>query len=129
MEKRISQLKLELSKISEERWRAALSRNSATAHKARIRAAEKALENADAIAEYVGNFSTPMAKQIKTRDDEARKTFEVLKHGTDSDALQAWVKQQLIPSMKLAEKMGHMAASAVGKAHGNVDDFHKWSPK
>ena len=126
LEKNIVKIKLDISKISEERWRAALSRNQNEVIKVRVKAAEKTLENVGTLAKYVANFSTPLARQITKREDEARRTFEEVRRTTNSKIFQEWVKDQLIPSTRFAERLGHLAASA-SKPQGTSEDFHKWS--
>jgi hypothetical protein len=126
IEKNLTQLKMDLFKISEERWRAALSRDQSKLMTARIKAAEKTLENCRALAEYVKNFSTPLARQISERESEARRTFDNVRRTNDPQQLNAWIKRQLIPSTRFAERLGHMAASARMSKDG-VTDFHKWT--
>jgi hypothetical protein len=129
LEKRIEQIKQDLGNISEERWRASLSRNQNDHMNARIKAAEKTLENGDSLAKYVANFSTPLARQITRREEQARKTFEQVRRTRDPKLLQEWIKEELIPSTRFAERLGHVAASArAGETKSNIE-FHKWSPK
>ncbi|HKW04171.1 MAG TPA: hypothetical protein VJN71_02615 [Nitrososphaerales archaeon] len=129
LEERISQLKQDLGKISEERWRAALSRNQNDHMNARIKAAEKTLENCDSLAKYVASFSTPLARQISRREEQARKTFEQVRRTRDPEVLQKWIKEDLIPSTRFAERLGHVAASARASETKSNIDFHRWSPK
>jgi vacuolar-type H+-ATPase subunit I/STV1 len=128
IEKNLAQLKFDLSKISEERWRAALSRDPNKLMSARMKAAEKTLENCRALAEYVENFSTPLARQITQRETEARRTFDNVRRTNDPKQLHAWIKQQLIPSTRFAERLGHMAASA-SMSKERSTDFHRWTFK
>lgn len=130
LEKRISQIKKELGKISEERWRAALSRNHDGHVNARIKAAEKTLENCESLAKYVAIFSAPLARQITEREAQARKAFEQIRRTKDPKLLHQWIKEELIPSTRFAEQLGHVAASA-SKARETpaVSDFHRWSLK
>jgi hypothetical protein len=126
LERNVAQIKLDLSKISEERWRAALSRNQSDIMEARVRAAEKTLDNCASIAKFVANFSVPLARQITQRETEARKTFEQVRSARDPDLLGEWIKEQLIPSTRFAERLGHMAASA-SKAREGSTEFHRWT--
>lgn len=126
LEKNLTQLKLDLSKISEERWRAALSRDQNRIMSARMKAAEKTLENCRALAEYVRNFSAPLARQITQREAEARRTFENVQRTNDPKQLHIWIKQQLIPSTRFAERLGHIAASA-RMSNEDRTDFHRWT--
>lgn len=125
LERNLTKLKLDLSKISEERWRAALSRDQTKIMNVRIKGAEKTLENCRALAEYVENFSTPLARQITQRAAEARKTFDDVQRTNDPKQLDAWIKQQLIPSTRFAERLGHIAASARMSKKGPAN-FHRW---
>jgi hypothetical protein len=127
-ERNLTQLKLDLSKISEERWRAALSRDQTRVMSARMKAAEKTLENCRELAKYVENFSAPLARQIIQREDEARKTFESVQKTNDPKQFEAWIKQQLIPSTRFAERLGHLAASASMPREGRAE-FHRWMGK
>jgi len=128
LEKSIARLKLDLSKISEERWRAALSRDHGAVSKARVRAAEKTLENCSTISKYVANFSAPLAREISRREEEARRTFEQVRNTADPELFHRWIKQQLIPSTALAEKLGHLAASASNpSATPQQANFHRWT--
>jgi hypothetical protein len=126
LEKNLSQIKLDLSKISEERWRAALARDQNGVMNARMKAAEKTLQNCRALAEYVRNFSTPLARQITQREADARRTFDNVRRTNDPTQLHAWIKQQLIPSTRFAERLGHMAASA-SLSKGGSAGFHRWT--
>ncbi|MDH2902139.1 MAG: hypothetical protein PXY39_14315 [archaeon] len=126
LERNLTQLKLDLSKISEERWRAALSGDQNKEMAARMKAAEKTLENCRVLAKYVENFSLPLARQITQREAEARRTFDNVQTTNDPKQLRAWIKQQLIPSTRFAERLGHMAASARMYKEGRTD-FHKWT--
>ncbi|MGI0079026.1 MAG: hypothetical protein ACRECH_05330 [Nitrososphaerales archaeon] len=126
LEKSLFQIKLDLSKISEERWHAALSRNQNEVTMARVKAAEKTLENCNTLAKYVANFSTPLARQITEREEEARRTFEKVRRTRDPELLHEWIKEQLIPSTRFAERLGHMAASA-SKFRETGTDFHRWA--
>lgn len=128
LEKNLFQIKLDLSKISEERWRAALSRNQNDVTNARVKAAEKTLENCSTLAKYVANFSIPLARQITEREVEARRTFEEVRRTRDPKLLDEWIKEHLIPSTRFAERLGHMAASA-SKAREGSTDFHRWVEK
>lgn len=125
LEKNLTQLKLDLSKISEERWRAALSRDQTRVMNARMQAAEKTPENCRALAKYVENFSTPLARQIIQREVEARRTFDDIRRTDDPKQLEVWIKQQLIPSTRFAERLGHMVASTRMAKRGSTG-FHKW---
>lgn len=125
LEERISQIKQELGKISEERWRAALSSNHEGHVNARLKAAEKTLENCESIARYVAAFSTPLARQITERDAQARKAFEQVRRTKDPGLLHRWIKEELIPSTRFAERLGHMAASARTPKE-NPQGFHRW---
>ena len=129
IQKKILQIKQDLSKISEERWRATLSGNQDEHVKARIKAAEKALENCAWLARYVANFSAPMARQINQREEQARKAFDQVKRMRDPKLLHQWIKEQLIPSTRFAERLGHMAASANKMNRQASAGFHKWSSK
>jgi FPC/CPF motif-containing protein YcgG len=128
IEKNLTQLKQELSKISEERWRASLSRDQSKMMSSRMKAAEKTLENCRALADYVQNFSAPLARQITQREDEARRAFESVRRTNDPKQLQTWIKQQLVPSTRFAERLGHIAASARTAKEGRAD-FHRWIEK
>ncbi|MHB2035912.1 MAG: hypothetical protein ACYCPW_04105 [Nitrososphaerales archaeon] len=126
LERNISQLKRDLSNLSEERWRAALARSEENVFKARVKAVEKTLANCNIIAKYVSHFSAPMGNEIQRRELSARKTFERIRTARDSKILDSWIKEQLIPSAKLAELMAHMTASATKRVQGSSSDFHKW---
>lgn len=128
LEKNIFQIKLDLSRISEERWRAALSRNQSAVLNARMKAAEKTLENVSSLAAYVANFSAPLARQISQKEAEARRTFEESRKLQDLELFNKWVKEQLVPSTKFAEQLGHVAASA-SKLGESPTDFHRWAGK
>lgn len=91
-----------------------------------MKAAEKTLENCRALAKYVENFSLPLARQITQREAEARRTFDNVRTTNDPRQLHAWIKQQLIPSTRFAERLGHVAASARMSKEGRTD-FHKWT--
>ncbi len=127
LERSIAQIKRDLSSLSEERWRAALARNEESVFKARVKAVEKTLDNCNAIAKYVSNFSAPVGKEIQRRELNARKTFEIIRSTNDPKILHSWIKEQLIPSTKLAERMAHMTASTSRKVQGASSDFHKWT--
>ena len=127
LEERVSKLKSELSKISEERWRAALARDERGTYNARTKAAKKTLENVNAIAKYVANFSEPIAREIESRENEARRTLEQVALTNDPKLFHSWVKDHLVPSAKIAERMGHMAASTAVRLQTDGKSFHKWS--
>lgn len=126
LERNISQLKRELSGLSEERWRAALARSDENVFKARVRAIEKTLDNCNAIAEYISHFSAPMGREIQRRELSARKAFEKVRTTRDPKILHSWIKMELIPSTKLAERMAHMTASATKGPRGAGAHFHRW---
>ncbi len=126
LEKRIQELKNSLSGISEERWRAALSKDERGVVKARIKASEKTLENCDAIANYLNNFSPPISKQIQSRDQLARTTLNRIKLTADAKELHKWIKTELVPSTKLSESLAHLAATSLRKAQGEDIEFHRW---
>lgn len=130
LEKRISQMKLDLGKISEERWRAALSRKPNEQVNARIKAAEKTIENCESLGKYVAVFSEPLARQIAAREAQARKSFEHIRVTKDPDLLHQWIKRELVPSTRFAERLGHMAASASKVSAETASGyFHKWPIK
>lgn len=127
LEKRIQELKDELAGISEERWRAALSRDEKTLLKTRIKASEKALDNCEAIANYLQNFSSPLSKYILTTSQSARNSLETIKRKGTEQELHKWVKTQLVPPTQMSERLGHLAASSLRKALGEDLEFHRWS--
>lgn len=126
LEKRILEIKSDLAKISEERWRAALSQNQGDHTSARIKAAEKTLENCNSLARYVAIFSAPLARQITQRENQARRALEEVRKTRDPEALHKWIKDELIPSTRFAERLGHVAASA-NRSGGMTTEFHRWS--
>src|SRR5487761_1766246 len=126
LERNISQLKRDLSNLSEERWRATLARSEENMFKARVKAVEKTLDNCNTIAKYVSYFSTPMGNEIQRRELNARKTFETIRTTRDPKMLHSWIKEHLIPSTKLAERMAHMTASTTKRVQGASSAFHKW---
>jgi hypothetical protein len=127
MEKKIQQLKNSLQGISDERWRATLARDSEAALTARIRASEKTLENCGAIAYYLEFFSPPLSREITTRGESARVSFEKIKHKASERELQKWVKNELIPATKMSERLAHLAVSSLRKGQGQNLEFHRWS--
>jgi hypothetical protein len=126
IERNLTQLKRDLSEISEERWRAALSGDQDRLMSVRLKAAEKTLENCKALAKYVENFSPPLARQIAQREAAARRSFDNVRSTNDPKQLHEWIKQQLVPSTRFAERLGHMAASA-RSAKESPTNFHKWT--
>lgn len=127
LEKRIQELKNSLIGISEERWRANLSKNQRGVVNARIKASEKTLENCDVIADYLKNFSPPLSKEILTREQTARASLKQIKVRADAQEFHRWVKTELIPPTKMSERLAHLAASSLRKAQGEDLDFHRWS--
>ena len=128
LEQRIQGLKDALSKISEERWRATLSRDQKAVVDARIRASEKTLENCNAIANYVKHLSPPLSKEIQMGEQRARIGLEEIKRSGDAVQLHKWIKTQLIPHARMSERLGHLAVSSVQKVQGAGIDFHRWTP-
>ena len=126
LERNISRLKRDLSDLSEERWRASLARSEENVFKARVKSVEKTLDNCNTIGEYVSHFSGPMGNEIQRRERDARKTFETIRTTGDPKILHSWIKEQLIPSTKLAERMAHMTASTTKRVQGASSAFHKW---
>lgn len=129
LERNIAQIKRDLSNLSEERWRAALARNEKSVFAARVKAAEKTLDNCNAIADYVSNFSAPMAKEIQRRGMNARKSLQAIRTSGNPTVFHSWVKEQLIPSTKLAERMAHMTASTSMAVQGKGSELHRWQLK
>ncbi len=129
LERNIERIKRDLSNLSEERWRAALSKDEKKVFTTRVKAAEKALDNCIAIADYVSNFSAPTAREIRRRGTIAQKSLQTIKASGNPTMLHSWVKEQLIPSTKLAERMAHMAASTTRTVRGQSAEFHKWQLK
>jgi uncharacterized coiled-coil DUF342 family protein len=128
LERRIQELKNGIAGISEERWRAALSRDESAVVKARIKASEKTLENWDAIANYLSFFSPPLSKEIQTKGKNAKDSLEKIKHTANAQEIHDWIKTELIPSTKMSERLAHLAISSMKKAQGQDLEFFKWSP-
>ena len=129
LEKRIQELKNGISDISEERWRAALSRDENAVVRARINASEKTLENCDAIASYLNYFSPPLSNEIRMRGRNAKASLDQIKRTANAQEIHNWIKAELIPSTKISERLAHLAASSIRKAQGEDLEFHKWSPR
>lgn len=127
LEKKIHELKLALAKVSEERWRAALSRDEKAVVQARIKASEKTLENCDAIVSYLDKFSPPLSNEIRMRQQSAKASLEPIKRAAKAEDLQRWIKSELIPSTKMSERLAHLAATSIRKARGEELEFHKWA--
>lgn len=127
LEKRIQELKNSLAGISEERWRAALSKDEKAVVSARIKASEKTLENCNVIANYLKYISPPLSKEIQTRGQRATASLEQIKKATNAQDLQKWVKSELIPTTAISERLAHLAASSLRKAQGEDIEFHRWS--
>ena len=127
LERRIQTLKNSLSQISEERWRAALSKNSKAVVDARVRASEKTLESCEVIATYVNHLSPPLSHEIQMGEQKARTSFEQVKQSGDANELHRWIKSQLIPQARLSERLGHLAVSSMLKARGENVEFHRWT--
>jgi hypothetical protein len=128
-ENRIQELKNDIVGISEERWRAALSRNENAVVKARIKASEKTIENCDAIASYLNNFSSPLSNEIRKRGEIAKASLGQIKSTANAQELQKWIKTELIPSTKMSERLAHLAATSIRKAQGEDLEFYKWSSR
>jgi hypothetical protein len=127
LEKKIQELKNNIAKISEERWRAALAGDQKAVLRARVKASEKTLENCDTIARYLNYFSSPLSNEIQTRGEKAKTSLQKIKVTSDPTELHKWVKTDLIPPTKMAERLAHLAASSVRKAQGEDLQFHKWT--
>lgn len=127
LEKRIQELKNSLVGISQERWRASLSKDEKAMVGARIKASEKTLENCDAIASYLNHFSPPLSNEIRMRGQSARVSLEQVKRRANSQELHKWIKNELIPSTKMSERLGHLAVTSFRKAQGEDLEFHRWS--
>ncbi|MFI5421200.1 MAG: hypothetical protein ACHQ1H_09570 [Nitrososphaerales archaeon] len=125
LERNIIEMKRELSRISEERCRAALAGDEKEVIRSRINAAEKTLDNCSTLAKYVANFSSPVARQISQREAEARRTFQEVRITSDQRLFHEWVKKELIPLTRFAERLGHVAASAI-KTQDAPGEFHRW---
>ena len=129
LERNIERIKRELSNLSEERWKVALSKDEKKVFTARVKAAEKTLDNCVAIADYVSYFSAPTAREIQRRGTLARKSLQTIRTSGNPTMLHSWVKEQLIPSTKLAERMAHIAASTTRTVRGQSAEFYKWHLK
>ena len=116
-----------LSQISEERWRATLSKDRNATVRARIKASEKTLENCTAVAKYVEHFSPPLANELRSREKYARNLLQEIKSQSDPDELHTWIKTQLIPSAKMSERLAHIVASTTKKFAGENIEFHRWT--
>lgn len=127
LEKRIQELKNNISGLSEERWRAALAKDQNAVLKARIKASEKTLENCDEIARYLNHFSPPLSNEVKTRGQTARISLQRIRGTTNPKELHEWIKTELIPPTKMAERLAHLAATSVRKAQGEDLQFYKWA--
>lgn len=129
VEKKIQELKNNITSISEERWRASLSKDNAAELKARVKASEKTLENCDEIARYLNNFSPPLSGEIKYREKIARSALQEIRSTTNPKEFHKWIKNELIPPTKMAERLAHLAATSLRKGQGEDLPFHKWSRK
>lgn len=127
LESKIQELKNSLTGISEERWRAALSKDEKALVRARIKASEVTLENCDAIARYLQHFSPPLSKEIRARGQSATIALDQIKRMSNPQEFQKWVKNDLIPATKMSERLAHLAASSLRKAQGEDLEFHRWS--
>lgn len=127
LERKIQELKNNIASISEERWRAALAKDENAILRARIKASEKTLENCEAIARYLNHFSPPLSDEIRTRGESARSSLQQIKGTRNPQELHVWVKAELIPPTKMAEKLAHLAATSVRKVQGEDLELHKWT--
>lgn len=127
MEDAILNSKTELSKISENRWKAILAKDEQAALKARVEATEKTLEGCKTIARYVGNFSTPIAREIEEQREGVAREFEKVRYTKDPEQLHSWMKTHLLPLVNNSERMAHVVVSSTSKMRGLEADFHKWT--
>ncbi|MGH2639806.1 MAG: hypothetical protein ACRDF4_11110 [Rhabdochlamydiaceae bacterium] len=126
-ERKIQELKNNIAGVSEERWRAALAKDQNAVARARLKASEKTLENCDAIAGYLNHFSPPLSNEIRMREQNARNSLQQIKSTTNSREIHDWIKSELIPPTKMAERLAHLAATSVRKAQGEDLGIHKWT--
>jgi hypothetical protein len=126
LEEEIQIVKSDISKISNERWQAALKRDEKNVLEARTRAAEKMLENCDIIARYVSQFCPAIGRDLSGQQKTVKSELEKTKRRNNQNSLHTWYKVNLIPLVKRSEVVAHMAATShrMGQASGN--DCHRW---
>lgn len=127
MESAILNSKMELSRISESRWKAILAKDERAALKARVEAAEKTLEGCRTITTYLENFSTPIARGIQKQQESVAREFERVRYTKDPSELHGWMKMRLFPLVNSSERMAHVVASSTSRMRGLDIDFHKWT--
>jgi hypothetical protein len=126
LEENILDVKSSISKISYERWQAALLKDEKNVLEARMRAAEKMLENCDLIARYVSQFCPAIGRDLSSQQKIVRSELEKIKGPSDHDSLHAWYKANLVPLVKRSETVAHVAATSHRRGQTLGDDCHRW---
>jgi hypothetical protein len=126
LEESIQVVKSEISKISDERWRAASRGDDKSVLKAKTRAVEKMLENCDVIARYVSQFCPAIGRDLSSHQKVVRSELEKIKRRSNQESLHTWYKADLIPLVKRSEVVAHVAATSHRRGERSSDDCHRW---
>jgi hypothetical protein len=126
LENSILESKQDISRISETRSKATLSKDERAALRAWTDASEKTLEGCSAISKYLDHFSRPIARQLQASLDATKSSLETVKRTGDPKQFHVWMKTQFIPHVKQSESMAHLATTAMHKAQERNADFHRW---
>lgn len=126
-EKRIFELKTEISKSSHKSWQASIAHDKRGFVEARKKAAEVLLENCDVIAQYVGNFSPSVARSLAAQCMMVKEDYQEIRESNSADRVHSWCKRHLIPLVKSSEQAAHLVATLAEKKKSEAAGFHRWT--
>jgi hypothetical protein len=119
-------VKRELSSISHERWQAALQHDTGRVLVARKKAAEKMLENCDALAQYVSYSCPSIGRDLSNQKVRVSKKLEEIRRTNSPGELQDWYKANLIPFVKHSEALAHLVATSRRKREKAGIECYPW---
>ncbi len=126
LEERILVAKSDLAAVSRERWEAALRRDERGVLEARKKAADKMLDNCEALAHYVSYCCPNVARDLLGQGRSMRSELDKMRRTNDSVELHNWYKASLIPLVKHSEVLAHLAATTITKRDSKSSDCYQW---
>ncbi len=91
----------------------------------RLRLAEAALKNCEAIASYVRIASSPMADLLTTQMASAAASLEEIKNPGDMTGLEPWYKERLAPLLAKSESAAYLVGTMIRLEKG--ESSFRWS--
>ncbi len=127
-ERRIVDVKTNLSRISRQRLLAYREGPPEEAISHQFRLLEAELRNVEALAEYVGTVSPAAARELTGHLTIAASRFREVRAASDMFALQDYLKKELVPLVNKSEQAALLVATALRQARRKKTTPFAWKP-